>query len=68
MTDYPLTEFGGSGPLMVISLANGFPPQTYRPLLDPLTDRCGPIRRRRTILLRGKIRGMTCCGHWTSIT
>jgi pimeloyl-ACP methyl ester carboxylesterase len=32
-------DFGGSGPVIHIALANGFPPQTYHPLLDPLTDR-----------------------------
>ena len=36
---FPLYDFGGSGPLLHVSIANGFPPETYRPLLDPLTGR-----------------------------
>jgi len=32
---YPLYDFGGSGDLLHIALANGFPPQTYAPLLAP---------------------------------
>lgn len=36
---YPLVEFGGSGPLIHLALANGFPPEAYRPLLEPLTER-----------------------------
>lgn len=35
----PLVDFGGAGPVMHVALANGFPPQTYRPLLAPFTDR-----------------------------
>jgi len=33
----PVYEFGGSGPVIHLAGANGFPPETYRPLLDPLT-------------------------------
>ena len=33
----PLYEFGGMGTPMHVALANGFPPQTYAPLLQPLT-------------------------------
>jgi pimeloyl-ACP methyl ester carboxylesterase len=36
---YPLYDFGGSGPVIHFAVANGFPPQTYEPLLEPLTDR-----------------------------
>ncbi|NWG16471.1 MAG: alpha/beta hydrolase [Chloroflexi bacterium] len=36
---YPLLEFGGAGPLLHLAVANGFPPQTYLPLLLPLADR-----------------------------
>lgn len=35
---YPLYDFGGSGPVLHFAVANGFPPQTYAPLLEPLTD------------------------------
>lgn len=35
----PLYDFGGSGPVMHLALANGFPPQTYRPLMRPFTER-----------------------------
>ena len=35
--NYPLYEYGGSGQVMHMALANGFPPQTYAPLLQPLT-------------------------------
>lgn len=38
MPAQPLYDFGGSGPLLHMAVANGFPPQTYEPLLDPLTD------------------------------
>jgi pimeloyl-ACP methyl ester carboxylesterase len=34
-----LYEFGGSGPVLLLAVANGFPPQTYAPLLQPLTAR-----------------------------
>jgi pimeloyl-ACP methyl ester carboxylesterase len=34
---YPLYDFGGSGPVLHIAIANGFPPQTYIPLVGPLT-------------------------------
>ena len=37
-TEYPLYEFGGSGPVLNLALANGFPPETYRPLVEPLTE------------------------------
>ncbi len=33
----PLYEFGGSGPVIHLAVANGFPPQTYRPLMDTFT-------------------------------
>ncbi len=33
----PLYEFGGQGSIIHLAVANGFPPQTYRPLLTPLT-------------------------------
>lgn len=36
---YPLVDLGGAGPVVSLAVANGFPPQTYRPLLDPLADR-----------------------------
>ena len=39
MTKPPIYDFGGSGPVLHIALANGFPPQTYQPLFAPLTDR-----------------------------
>jgi pimeloyl-ACP methyl ester carboxylesterase len=32
-------DFGGDGPPLHIACANGFPPNTYIPLLRPLTDR-----------------------------
>lgn len=32
-------DFGGNGRPLHMALANGFPPQTYAPLLNPLTDR-----------------------------
>jgi pimeloyl-ACP methyl ester carboxylesterase len=35
----PLYEYGGSGAVIHMALANGFPPQTYQPLLQPLTAR-----------------------------
>jgi pimeloyl-ACP methyl ester carboxylesterase len=35
----PIYEFGGAGSVLHFALANGFAPQTYKPLLDPLTDR-----------------------------
>ena len=34
----PLYEFGGEGPVIHLALANGFPPQTYKPFVDPLTQ------------------------------
>ncbi len=33
----PIYEYGGAGTVINMALANGFPPQTYKPLLDPLT-------------------------------
>ena len=36
---YPLIEIGGSGPPIHLALANGFPPEAYRPLLEPFTAR-----------------------------
>jgi pimeloyl-ACP methyl ester carboxylesterase len=33
----PLYTFGGDGPIMHIAVANGFPPQTYQPLLQTFT-------------------------------
>ncbi|MBI5671061.1 MAG: alpha/beta hydrolase [Chloroflexi bacterium] len=36
---YPLYDFGGSGPVLHVAVANGFPPQVYAPLLEPLTRR-----------------------------
>lgn len=40
---YPLYDFGGSGTIMTLMVANGFPPPTYRPMLDALTDRYHPV-------------------------
>lgn len=34
---FPLYDFGGSGPVLNLAPANGFPPETYRPLVEPLT-------------------------------
>lgn len=34
-----LYEFGGKGPTLHLAHANGFPPGTYRPLAETLTDR-----------------------------
>jgi pimeloyl-ACP methyl ester carboxylesterase len=31
-------DFGGRGPALHLALANGFPPETYRPLLAPLLE------------------------------
>jgi len=38
---YPLYDFGGpaDAPLVHLAVANGFPPQTYIPLVRPLLDR-----------------------------
>jgi pimeloyl-ACP methyl ester carboxylesterase len=33
---HPLIELGGSGPVVLLSPANGFPPETYLPALAPL--------------------------------
>lgn len=33
---HPLIELGGHGPLVHLAPANGFPPHTYRPALQPL--------------------------------
>ncbi len=34
---HPLLEFGGRGPVLLVAPANGFPPGTYTPILQPLT-------------------------------
>ena len=34
----PIHEFGGSGPIMHLAVANGFPVETYRPLLRPFME------------------------------
>ena len=34
---YPLYEFGGSGPLIHLAVANGFPPGSYRPFMAAFT-------------------------------
>lgn len=36
MTAYPLIDLGGGGPVLHLAPANGFPPQTYLPMLRPL--------------------------------
>lgn len=33
----PIYEFGGAGPIVHMAVANGFPPQVYRPLVWPMT-------------------------------
>ncbi len=38
MTKQPLYEFGGDGPVLHLGPANGFPPQTYQPLIEPLLE------------------------------
>lgn len=44
----PLLELGGSGPLLHLACANGFPPESYAPLLAPFLPRhrvvCFPPR------------------------
>jgi pimeloyl-ACP methyl ester carboxylesterase len=37
MPTQPLYDFGGTGPLLHMAVANGFPPQAYKLLLEPLT-------------------------------
>jgi pimeloyl-ACP methyl ester carboxylesterase len=32
----PLVELGGEGPVLALAVANGFPPETYLPMLRPL--------------------------------
>jgi pimeloyl-ACP methyl ester carboxylesterase len=36
---YPLVELGGTGPVLHLALANGFPPETYLPVVEPLARR-----------------------------
>lgn len=36
---YPVYDFGGSGQVIHLALANGFPPATYTPLMQPFTAR-----------------------------
>jgi pimeloyl-ACP methyl ester carboxylesterase len=36
-TMQPIYEFGGAGPVMYMAVANGFPPQTYAPLVQSFT-------------------------------
>jgi pimeloyl-ACP methyl ester carboxylesterase len=36
---FPIFDFGGSGQIINLLPANGFPPETYIPLLRPLSDR-----------------------------
>jgi pimeloyl-ACP methyl ester carboxylesterase len=36
---YPLVELGGQGSLVHLALANGFPPETYLPAVEPLARR-----------------------------
>jgi len=36
---YPLIELGGHGPPLILLPANGFPPETYVPALEPLRPR-----------------------------
>ncbi len=36
---YPLYDFGGNGQIINLLPANGFPPETYTPMLQPLTER-----------------------------
>lgn len=38
MTPQPLYDFGGAGPVIHLAVANGFPPETYRPVMQPLTQ------------------------------
>jgi len=33
-----IQKFSSDGPLMTLAVANGFPPSTYLPMLDPLTE------------------------------
>jgi len=34
----PLYDFGGAGPVIHLAVANGFPPHTYVPMFQPLTE------------------------------
>jgi len=36
---HPLVEFGGRGAVLLVAPANGFPPVTYAPIVQPLTRR-----------------------------
>lgn len=36
MATYPIYEYGGSGPVVLMSVGNGFPPEVYAPMLQPL--------------------------------
>jgi pimeloyl-ACP methyl ester carboxylesterase len=38
MTMQPIHEFGGSGQVVHLAVANGFPPQTYTPMLRPFFE------------------------------
>lgn len=49
----PIYEYGGTGTVIHMALANGFPPQTYKPLLDPLTARYRVISLPPRALWRG---------------
>jgi pimeloyl-ACP methyl ester carboxylesterase len=33
----PIYEFGGAGPILHMAVANGFPPEVYKPLVWPMT-------------------------------
>jgi pimeloyl-ACP methyl ester carboxylesterase len=42
-TAIPAFEFGGTGPLINLAVANGFPPQTYIPVMRSLLDQHSAI-------------------------
>jgi pimeloyl-ACP methyl ester carboxylesterase len=62
----PLYDFGGNGALIHLAVANGFPPQTYIPMLRPLLDRyhavCLPPRA-----LWGDEKAPDKPGSWRSV-
>jgi pimeloyl-ACP methyl ester carboxylesterase len=42
-TNIPVFDFGGTGPLINLAVANGFPPQTYSPMMRGLLDQHSAI-------------------------
>jgi pimeloyl-ACP methyl ester carboxylesterase len=64
----PLLELGGSGPVLHLAVANGFPPETYQPIFNGLTSSFRVVSIPPRALWPDREPPPAEAGSWTTLT